>query len=176
MRDMQAAMDKLLSKYRHEFLNVLQVVGGLAQLNKTDRLLSYIRKASEEVQQMGRLIVCGDPRLALMVYESMMQDADINCLVHVSGTVNVVPEGVLSSLKKVLHVFQKQILSLPDCTVSVTIKGEQESVLRLKVLGVPNIDFWQPVLRELHYVSCGLDIENNELALFLDKPPVTGEK
>lgn len=45
----------LLRVQRHDFLNHLQVIMGLLQLNKPDRALAYIRQTSDKLLDEGRL-------------------------------------------------------------------------------------------------------------------------
>lgn len=141
------AMEKLLGVYRHDFLNVLQVVGGLAQLHKTDRLLAYIRKASEEVQQFGRLIACGDSRLALVIYERLLQYLPGGYLLHVSGIVPPQPVHYLQRVEKTLQALQEQVKVLGEGMVAVAIKGTGSPEITVGLLfeSVPH-DFWSPVL------------------------------
>jgi len=94
------AMAELVDIYRHDFLNVLQVVGGLAQLNRTDRLMAYIRSASDEALQFGKLINCGDPRLALLIYKELLQALGGNYLLDVRGVMPLLPVETLEGLEK----------------------------------------------------------------------------
>ena len=55
--------------YRHDFLNILQVAGGLAQLHKTERLLAFIQQASAEVSNSVILSTAATAAL-LIVLES----------------------------------------------------------------------------------------------------------
>ena len=107
MHSVDDAMLKMLSIYRHEFLNYLQVVAGLAQLNKTERLMAYIRKVSEEVQQFGRLAGCGDPRLALLIYEAFFQGTSENLVLQVRGVFPLIDDEVLAALTSMLLEFNK---------------------------------------------------------------------
>ena len=55
----------LMRIQKHDFLNYLQVVSGLLQLDKKDRALSYLRRAVEDIERTGTIMLLGDPELAL---------------------------------------------------------------------------------------------------------------
>lgn len=178
MYDVNESMSRLVSIYRHDFLNVLQVVGGLAQLNKTDRLLTYIRKASEEVQQMGRLISCGDPRFALLLYEKLVQDFPGNCLVRVSGTIPLMANETLEQVNIFLHTIQTELARMEDYTLSLFVQGK-EPALKIYIYVEAEMEtFW---LRAMNVASnCGLSAtvarEKAEITLLLDNSHAGREK
>lgn len=178
MYDVNESMSRLVSIYRHDFLNILQVVGGLAQLNKTDRLLTYIRKASEEVQQMGRLISCGDPRFALLLYEKLVQDFPGNCLLHVSGTIPLMADETLEQVSIFLHTIHLELACMDDYTLSLSVQG-REPALTINIYAETDMEpFW---LNTLNVASnCGLcatlDREKTEITLLLDNPHSVREK
>ncbi|MDW7651155.1 MAG: Spo0B domain-containing protein [Bacillota bacterium] len=177
MHNVNEAMEKLVSIYRHDFLNVLQVIGGLAQLNKTDRLLTYIRKASEEVQQFGRLVGCGDPRLAFSLYEILLQDLTGSYLLQIKGSLPLLDESVLHSTAVLLQDIQKALLSLEDCTLSVTINGEKPE-LKLQFLSDHDLgSFWPHVQTAAKSSSLHIDLnrDKSELTILLDNPDSAGE-
>jgi hypothetical protein len=180
MYDIGEATAKLLSIYRHDFLNVLQVVGGLAQLNKQDRLLTYIRKASDEVQQFGRFISCGDPRLALLLYETLLQDCSPDSyLIHVKGSLPLLPEHVLEGAQKTLTLFQKMLQSVNDNTISLTISANDGPAVAVRVICDGQInEIWQPVLDAAaqNGLYGSVDLEKSELLLRLDNPGVGREQ
>lgn len=178
MNDVNDSMSRLVSLYRHDFLNILQVVGGLAQLNKTDRLLTYIRKASEEVQQMGRLINCGDPRFALLLYEKFLQDLPGNCLLQVRGTIPLMANETLGQVSIFLHTLQAEIARMEEYTLSLSIQGK-EPAFKIHILAESDMEqFWVSALKVAN--DCGLtaivDRKKSELTLLLDNPDSEGEK
>lgn len=171
MYNVNEAMDKLLQIYRHDFLNALQVIGGLAQLHKTDRLMAYIRKASDEVQQFGRLIGCGDPRLALVVYETLLQDTSGNYLLHVSGTLPLLPEDILKGTKQTLSVVKNSLRMLMESTIAVTITAADASRITVRVICDEDLtEIWLPVTEAA--ASNGLNglvsPDKRELLIYLD--------
>ena len=179
MVNTQQATEKLIGLYRHDFLNTLQVVGGMAQLQKTDRLMAYIRKASEEVQQFGHFIGCGDPRLALLIYEALLEDVGGNYLLQVNGVIPVQPDHILSSLKLTLESVQTLLAEVGEFTLSVTIQGDGRKEIRIHIITDKKETLpWQPVLNKAK--SQGMPAEINavkdELVLYLDKSGSASEK
>jgi sensor histidine kinase regulating citrate/malate metabolism len=49
------AMLELISVQRHDFLNHLQVISGLLQLNKGEKVRDYIREISQEIGRLSRV-------------------------------------------------------------------------------------------------------------------------
>jgi hypothetical protein len=179
MYNVSEATDELLRIYRHDFLNVLQVVGGLAQLHKTDRLLTYIRKASDEVQQFGRFISCGDPRLALMLYETLLQDSPGNYLLFIKGNVPLLTEQSLENAQKILAVLQRSLQYLNESTLSITLSAEDVPAVAVRVqCDELAPDFWHKVLEAVaeNGLNGSIDKENAELLLCLDNPSIVREQ
>jgi hypothetical protein len=171
MLTVSEATNELLRLYRHDFLNILQVVGGLAQLNKTDRLLTYIRKASDEVQQFGRLISCGDPRLALILYEVLLQDISTgDYALYVKDTLPLINEEVLDDTQKILQALQSRLRSLGDCTLAVTLTGEVGPSVNIRLLCDEIQDsFWDEILQSAAgtRITAAANAEKSELTLTL---------
>lgn len=49
-------MLELLSVLRHDFLNHLQVISGLLQLNKPERVMEYIREVSSHIASLSKIV------------------------------------------------------------------------------------------------------------------------
>ncbi|MBS4031033.1 MAG: Spo0B domain-containing protein [Clostridiales bacterium] len=139
MHNVDDAMLKMLSIYRHEFLNYLQVVAGLAQLNKTERLMAYIRKVSEEVQQFGRLAGCGDPRLALIIYEAFFQGTTENLVLQVRGDFPLINDEVLATLSSMLMQFNTQLSNGIQSTLAVSLDAGERPCLRIQIIEGPDL-------------------------------------
>ncbi|MCL5935612.1 MAG: Spo0B domain-containing protein [Firmicutes bacterium] len=56
---------EIMSLQRHDFLNHLQVISGLVQLNKADRVKEYIKQVSTEMEKMSRISCLRVPEAAL---------------------------------------------------------------------------------------------------------------
>ncbi|MBS3898022.1 MAG: Spo0B domain-containing protein [Dethiobacter sp.] len=147
MYELRDAMAELVDIYRHDFLNVLQVVGGLAQLNRTDRLMAYIRSASEEAQQFGKLINCGDPRLALLLYKELLHALGGNYLLDVRETMPLLSVETLEGLGKPLQILRQQLQEIEQAQVTVGINGKEYPKLIISVsLEKGQDSFWEAVI------------------------------
>ncbi len=58
------AMLEFISVQRHDFLNHLQVISGLLQLNKGDKVRDYIRQVSLDVDRLSKVIHIKNPFVA----------------------------------------------------------------------------------------------------------------
>lgn len=58
------SMLEIISVQRHDFLNHLQVISGLLQLNKAERVKDYIRQVSLEVERLSKVVHLRVPQAA----------------------------------------------------------------------------------------------------------------
>lgn len=165
---MHEAFLKLLSIHRHEFLNYLQVVGGMAQLNKTDKLLEYIRKVTGEIQQLGRLAALGDPRLAVLIYEKLVQDNPTQLNFEVREPLPVLPDSVLLALADVLS--ELRTLLVNGFFTGVTISALYDKVPALEFVFQPGMDGLEKsrAVADRAGLACLADPEGKKLCFFLD--------
>ena len=173
MNDVMEAMDKLVRHYRHDFLNILQVAGGLAQLHKTERLLAFIQQASAEVQQFGHFINCGDSRFALIVLESFLQKLMGNYILQVKGKLPLLSPATLQALPEILAGFILSYLN-KDYTVCLYLEGDKQS----KYLSLLKVDCRLAagfLAAARHILQAVWDQENGGYILLLDSDS-TGEK
>ncbi|MBS4022917.1 MAG: Spo0B domain-containing protein [Dethiobacter sp.] len=170
MPEMYEVMLKLLSVYRHEFLNHLQVVGGMAQLNKTDRLMDFVRRASEEIQQFGRLAACGDPRLCLLIHENFWRDPDIDIQLEVRGRLTQLSAATISALEDILAQFCNNLQLLGACKVVVTIAAGSIPCLYLRIDGDMDAkSFWATLEPLCQAPAFCINRSKNMLTVYLDK-------
>jgi len=178
MRDPAKAMAELVDIYCHDFLNVLQVMGGLAQLNRTDRLMAYIRSASEEAQQFGRLINCGDPRLALLIYKELLQALGGNYFLDVRGVMPLLPVETLEGLGKTLQILRQQLRGIEQDQVNVCIDGIEFPRLTISVSLEKEQDlFWEAVIATSSENGMMASVRNGaNLSFSLDNSAPLGEQ
>ncbi|MFZ5641284.1 MAG: Spo0B domain-containing protein [Bacillota bacterium] len=55
---------EVLRVQRHDFMNHLQIISGMIQLNKTDRVFGYIQELSREMSEAGRITALALPEAA----------------------------------------------------------------------------------------------------------------
>jgi hypothetical protein len=177
MQDFPQAVEKLLKYHRHDIMNILQVISGLAQLQKNDKLFAYIRKASEEIQQFSRFIGCGDIRFALIVYEELLKEFKGTYSLYVENTVPLIAKDILQSLPLVLAAVRE---CLADCNcphLKVRIQGGDISELWLVLPGrtINDSSFWRPA--EKNAEKCGISTlqEKGKFCILLDKQAFPGE-
>ncbi|NLP36871.1 MAG: hypothetical protein GX357_04415 [Firmicutes bacterium] len=178
MYDLNEAVNKLIQYYRHDFLNILQMVSGLAQLQKTDRLMTYIRKVTDEVQQFGRFIGCGDARFALLLYEGLLHDLDGKYVIRVDGILPLLAQDTLLAVERVLATLNTGLANLPDFTLHVYIQGGQAPALHLLLSPETQADdLWQPVLAAAKENGLTARLQApGKFSLPLDKCGAGGEK
>lgn len=178
MYDLKKAMAELVDIYRHDFLNTLQVISGLAQLNRTDKLMAYIRSVSEEVQQFGKLINCGDPRLALLIYKELLQFLGGNYLLDVKETMPLLPVETLEGLEKTLLTLRRQLQETEQGQVAVSIDGKGYPKLTISVSLEKEQDlFWGVVIAASSENGMIASVRNGVDLLFnLDNSFALGEQ
>jgi len=65
---MQEAFLRYIRVLCHDILNHLQVISGLSQLQKTERIRAYVHEVSDQIKEIGRLARIGHPGLAAGVF------------------------------------------------------------------------------------------------------------
>ena len=128
--DLNEAVNKLIQYYRHDFLNILQMVSGLAQLQKTDRLMTYIRKVTDEVQQFGRFIGWVTPVLPCCFMKDCCMIWTENMLSGLTGFYRFWHK-ILFWLWSGFSYSEHRPGNLPDFTLHVYIQGGQAPALHL---------------------------------------------
>ncbi|GAW93336.1 sensor histidine kinase [Calderihabitans maritimus] len=68
-----ANLVKLLRIQKHDYLNQLQVIQGMLQLNKADRALGYIKEVTREIQRTGTVMRLADPVLVALLLSYVRQ-------------------------------------------------------------------------------------------------------
>lgn len=58
---------RIIQTQRHDFLNHLQVISGLLQLNKTDRALEYIKQVNMEIAQFSKTAKVNIPEVTVVL-------------------------------------------------------------------------------------------------------------
>ncbi|NLZ38270.1 MAG: hypothetical protein GX893_01505 [Firmicutes bacterium] len=168
MHDLNEAFNTLLRHYRHDFLNILQVISGLVQLQKTDKLLAYIPKASEEVYRFGRFIGCGDARLALIIFDILLQNIPGRYVLHVEKSLPLLAAETLQGLTPTLLAAKDCLLELKNFTVVVFLEGGAVPKLRLCPTGEKAVT-WQPALQAARQngLQAKINHEKGEFLLYL---------
>ena len=169
MADLYETMLNLLSIYRHDFLNHLQVIGGLTQLNKTEKIPHFVYKASEEINQFGRLAACGNPYLALLIYESLYKDQDIIALLEVKHCLSDISADILECLAEVLALLRENLKMAGCKKLTITLNGEDCSLSLLISGKLDGTSFWHPITESCKGggLPYQVDLQENKLTMIL---------
>lgn len=78
---------RFIRNYSHDFQNHLQVISGLAQLNRTDRIREYIGKVSGQLREITKIAVVDPPALAaaLLAFHQQVTRYGVPVLVEVQA-------------------------------------------------------------------------------------------
>lgn len=76
-----------LRKQRHEYLNEMQVVYGLLEIDEPDEALKYLKPVYEDVSRVGKALKTSKPALNALLYSKMelAKSKNINLCVEVSS-------------------------------------------------------------------------------------------
>ena len=177
MNDVMEAMDKLVRYYRHDFLNILQVAGGLAQLHKTERLLAFIQQASAEILTIRSFYQLRRQPLCLNSTGKFLQKLTGNYILQVKGKLPLLSPATLQALPEILTAILSCLPKIKDYTVCLYLEGDKQSQMRLSLLEELTVDWQQALLAAArHNLQAVWDQENGEYILLLDKRDSTGEK
>ncbi|MBE0466007.1 MAG: Spo0B domain-containing protein [Candidatus Desulforudis sp.] len=61
---MSAELLQFIRNYSHDFQNHLQVISGLAQLNRTERIREYIGQVSGQIREITKIVKTPSPEVA----------------------------------------------------------------------------------------------------------------
>lgn len=139
MCDQLESMQKMHRACQHEFLNYLQVISGMVQLSKTEELLPYIRKASEEVQRVGRLAACGDARLALLIYENFFLEVVPELLLDVDGRLPFLSADSLAAAAELFADCKAYLLQGGCVRVELVLRGGDAPNLSLRFFSLTEV-------------------------------------
>ncbi len=179
MHDQAESIIRLLNLCRHEVINHLQVISGLAQLNKTEKLQSCVRKVNEELYQMGRLASCGDARLGLLIYDAFAKTPENSLSVEYNGTMPVLSQASLKLAAKLIDACKEYLLREESVLLKIALGGGDTPSITLRFSSVSGK---QPKLGCLLENAAGHDLaavisdEGGALTLLLDKQEQISEQ
>jgi hypothetical protein len=130
--------------------------------------MSYIRKVSEEVQQFGRLAGCGDPRLALLIYEAFFQGTSENLVLQVRGVLPLINDEVLAALSPMLMELNTQLSKERLSTLNVSLDAGERPCLRIQI--IEGLDLFNSLVlsaEEHDMISFDFNKAKNEITIDL---------
>lgn len=119
---------EMMSLQRHDFLNHLQVISGLVQLNKGDRVREYIRQVSADMEKLSRVSHLGVPEVAAALLAGFMRAERNQVRVSLEVTTGMsgcpVPGPVLTEV--IEKAFDRSLacaahVSEGDCVLKVSV-------------------------------------------------------
>jgi sensor histidine kinase regulating citrate/malate metabolism len=85
---------KLLRHQKHDFLNHLQVISGLLQLQKPEQALNYVRKITDDIQQGSKMLEISLPELAIFLLEKQREAANMQLTIKILATTELAAVGI----------------------------------------------------------------------------------
>lgn len=125
---------EILSVVRHDYLNHLQVVSGLVQLNKADRVKDYIKQVCSELAVLSKLSHLKNPEISeflLMLYY-IGEKNQINVVYNVDDSIErcSIEDDLLSYILKEAFVLSMDYLiaqGYHQKELSVTVEKNSDS-------------------------------------------------
>ncbi|HBM74551.1 MAG TPA: hypothetical protein DD429_03215 [Clostridiaceae bacterium] len=76
-----AEVIRYLREQRHDFINLIQVIWGYLQLNKSDKAKEYINEMLIEFELIGSIFKINNPSLSLLLYNNVLKARKSNITV-----------------------------------------------------------------------------------------------
>lgn len=127
---------EMMSVQRHDFLNHMQVISGLVQLNKIDKVKEYINQVSLAFQKQSKVSHLSLPEVSavLLVVQYLADKHQIEILYDINTKLVdcAIPEKVLgNALEEILEQSMEYILplGLSDRSLKVSITESEKKYL-----------------------------------------------
>lgn len=82
-------MLEVLRVQRHDFMNHLQIISGMIQLNKSDQVFGYIRELAMKMSEAGKITALTLPEAAVALLVSRHQAVKQGVEVHINAATNL---------------------------------------------------------------------------------------
>ncbi|MEG6523121.1 Spo0B domain-containing protein [Desulfotomaculum sp. 1211_IL3151] len=136
---------EIIQVQRHDFLNHLQVISGLLQLNKGDRVRDYINQVCQQYENYSKITRIKSPEILAVLLvgsnEANKSQIDIQYDIQTNlATLNVPGEVVASALNRCIKQALKFLAppEVNDRKMKLTIsEGEKKITIKLGFSGVP---------------------------------------
>jgi len=136
---------EVIQVQRHDFLNHLQVISGLLQLNKGDRVRDYIIQVCDEYGKLSKITRLKSPEVkaVLLIASNEAAKSQVEILFDIQtdmASLGITGTAVGSALERVIKQALK-FLAPPEVTdrrMRLTIsEGERKITIKLGFPGVP---------------------------------------
>lgn len=97
-------IDALKSK-KHDFVNHLQVISGLIQMNKSDDALDYIKKLSQDLKQVDKIVKIDRPEVAALLSTKLASAEGVQVVLDINSSLshlNIASDKIVSILSNLL--------------------------------------------------------------------------
>lgn len=126
---------KVIRTERHDFLNHLQVISGLLQLNKQEKVHEYIEKVTKELYSLGRITRLGESWIAtallLKNYEAVQKGINFEIVIETDlDEFRVEGQNFAEELKEILETLFNQCKADNQNELQPNLKlvlGEEEN-------------------------------------------------
>lgn len=133
--DVQESLDDLeqlntkLRKQRHEYLNEMQVVYGLLEINEPEEALKYLKPVYEDIARVGKALKTSKPALNALLYSKMelAKNKNINLFVEVSSDLKQVNMPQWDMCKIFANIIDNAITALEEC------KGQENKKITVQI-------------------------------------------
>ncbi|UVI28593.1 sensor histidine kinase [Paenibacillus spongiae] len=122
---------RAIREQRHDFMNHVQTIHALAELNKTDELKSYTSELTGEIRQLNDIINIGNPAIAALIRSKISQAESLKIKLETSfADMSNLALGIKSlDLTRVLgnlidNAFD-EVMNYPEERRLISIKGSQ---------------------------------------------------
>lgn len=136
---------EIMSVQRHNFLNHLQVISGLVQLNKIERVREYISKVSMDVERLSKAGHLHVPEVAaaLLVGHFWADKHQVEVIYDINTSLECcpVPGGIMGEVVEEVFARSLQFIApqgVPDRTLKISLsETEKEYILKIFSPGPP---------------------------------------
>lgn len=136
---------EVIQVQRHDFLNHLQVISGLLQLNKGERVRDYIQQVSKEYERLSRITRIKSPEVKALLLiannEAIKHQVELQFDIQTNMESLAVPGEIVNYTLKQCINHALKFLAPPEVTdrrLKLSIyEGEKKITLKLGFPGVP---------------------------------------
>jgi len=127
---------EIMSVQRHDFLNHLQVISGLVQLNKVDRVREYINQVSLEVERLSKVghLLVPEVAASLLIGHFMAGKHQVDVIYEIDTNLEscAVPGKILAEVVEEVFAQSMECLvppGVPDRTLKISLSENEKKYL-----------------------------------------------
>lgn len=149
----------LLSHYRHDWMNQLQILHGYASMGKVDKVQEKLQGVIQEAHEESKLMKLQSPHFALWVIQFNTQFKQFRLTYNIERQHNLASydQDLMVNSQKVVHIFKEFINPLKLYMVTLTISGQDKPEIMLSFEG--EVDNEEGLLGQLEDQSYLEDVQ-----------------